>query len=531
MQLILLCQQFLARGREWAERHPTGFLGLVMLAGFALRLDAVWAAHGFHYFAINDELSAYEYALAWLAGEDRAQYLAQPTFAGGQVPGPLWTLFCVLLLKLGGNSPDGALWWMAVLNTGTIYLVYRLARQILALPQAQLTVLLFALSPWPVYYSYGLWNPVPLAFLGALLFMALWTTLHRERSRAVFWVAVLAAAVPQFHMVGIFYVPAVLLLLFWSPVRLNWRWLAFGVVAGALLYLPYVIGEIRHDWQNLHGILQGEAGRGFSASVLKIITAPATVLSMVPGRWAGELIEETRHFGDAVFGSWWLLLVLSLASLLMAFVYLGSFVRQAVVTWRGSGWRWSLDDPAGFRIRFLAVLIVIPLLLFMLTGHNYATRYTILILPLLYMLPALFLQRLQTPRSRCVWPLAIGLILVAGIYLSLAFFIYQGRMIATGDKFLPSFRKLETVYQQLRRAAGPGRRIVLQHGPAIDQLEPLDKKLILALPHYVRIVQTYREALPADAPRRIYRLRLAGSGPDEAARVIYRAHNLVIVRP
>jgi hypothetical protein len=225
------------------------------------------------------------------------------------------------------------------------------------------------------------------------------------------------------------------------------------------------------------------------------------------------------------------LLILSLVSLLMAFVYLGSFLRQAVAVWRRRGWRWSTDDPDGMRIRFLAVLIVIPLLLFMLTGHNYATRYTILILPLLYMLPALFLQRLQSPRTRAVWQLAIGLILLAGIWLSVAFFSYQGRMIATGDTFLPSFRKLESVYQQLRQAAGAGHRIVLQTDPAIDRLEPLPRKLILALPHYLRLVQTYREDFPDDAPRRVYRLQLASSAEGVSERPVYRRHNLLIVEP
>lgn len=543
MQRFPNCDQWFARAAAWTTTHPRLFLGLVLLAGFALRLDAVLVGHGFHYFAINDELGAYEYALAWLAGEEWASYLAQPTFAGGQVPGPLWTLFCVLLLKAGGNSPDGALLWMAVLNTLAIVGVYWLARQLLELRWAQLSTLLFALLPWPVYYSYGLWNPIPLALLGATLFLALWQTLQQERSRAVFLVAVLAAAIPQFHMVGIFYIPAILLLLLLAPVRLNRRWLMAGVIAAALLYLPYVLGEIRHDWQNLHGILQGEGERGFSASVLKVISAPATVLSLVPGRWAGELIDETRRFGDTVFGSWWLLLGLSLLSLVMAFVWIGSFARQLWTVMRRNGWRWAAGDPAASRIYFLGVLLLVPLVLFGLTGHNYATRYTILILPLLVLLPALFLQRLRSASARCLGYALLALIVMTGSYQSVAFFRYQAGMIAEGEKFLPSFRKLENVYRQLRTASGAGVRIVLQPDPAIDRLDPLNRKLILALPHYLRIVQTWREPLPADAPQRLYSLRLvnfrdaasrdsaAGAPAQQPEAVIYRSHNLVIVPP
>ena len=39
-----------------------------------------------------------------------------------------------------------------------------------------------------------------------------------------------------------------------APSRLNPRWLIAGVLAGVLLYVPYLIGEINHHWANLRGV-------------------------------------------------------------------------------------------------------------------------------------------------------------------------------------------------------------------------------------------------------------------------------------
>ena len=64
-----------------------------ILMGLLLRLYTLYMGQGYHYFAINDEVTAYEVALAFMAGEDKAQYIGQPNFSGGHIPGPGWALF------------------------------------------------------------------------------------------------------------------------------------------------------------------------------------------------------------------------------------------------------------------------------------------------------------------------------------------------------------------------------------------------------------------------------------------------------
>jgi hypothetical protein len=115
-----------------------------------------------------------------------------------------------------------------------------------------------------------------MAFLGSLLLLALWSVVRRDFSRNIFWVPMLLLAMPQFHMSGLSLFIPVGVVLVLSPARLNFPWLAGGLIAGLLLYLPYLLGEAAHGWQNTRGMFSG--GGGFSWDGLKAITAPLNLL-------------------------------------------------------------------------------------------------------------------------------------------------------------------------------------------------------------------------------------------------------------
>lgn len=427
-------------------------LGLILLCGFLLRFYSLYIGQAYHYSALNDEVTALSYALQLLAGEPRAFYLGQPFFAGAQIPGPLWALLLAGCYKLGGSSAEGAIFIMLLINTLVIYLVYRLARHFLTPQYALFTALIYAVSAWPVFYSAGLWNPLPLALLGALLYLSLWRVSNTENSPAIFWVCLLSASLPQFHMIGVFYYPAIILILFLAPTRINRQWLMLGILAGLLLYLPYLIGDALHGWENLRNL--GSEHAKFSFSVLKILTIPITVLSNHPGNWAGDGFGEFKEFGNAWFGSFIVLILLNIVSLLLsAFFFINPIKRFFSRAEQG---KFSLkqryaNDP---QLGFLVILIVLPLLMFLISGKNYSTRYTLLMLPLLFLLPGLFISRLAFSRYQ---HLVIGLFsatLVTSVYLIVAFYQYLGHKIETTDHFMPSFRQLARLENIIHQDAG-----------------------------------------------------------------------------
>ncbi|MFV2058839.1 MAG: hypothetical protein ACC707_20440, partial [Thiohalomonadales bacterium] len=113
--IVAISIEFLEKlDNKRSPSHVTALL-LILLIGYALRLYSLNAGQGYHYFAINDQLDAFDVVLRFLAGETRAYYIGQPYFAGGSAPGPAWTLFCVLLYKLGNNTMAGTLFYTVLL--------------------------------------------------------------------------------------------------------------------------------------------------------------------------------------------------------------------------------------------------------------------------------------------------------------------------------------------------------------------------------------------------------------------------------
>jgi len=222
-----------------AKEFKTALLIGIMCLGFLLRLSGVGWGEGYHYAAMGDEILAYRAALSLDAGEERAFYIGQPNFKTGKLPGPMWALFWLVGLKFG-NSPEAVGLMMIILHTCVIYLVYRLAENIYGPQYSLWAALFYATSPWAVHYSVSPWNPIPMAFFGALLYLALWNVATHPDSPNVFWVCVLLAIMPQFHMIVIFIAPVVVLLLWWSPSRLNRRWLAAGVIARMLAWSHFL---------------------------------------------------------------------------------------------------------------------------------------------------------------------------------------------------------------------------------------------------------------------------------------------------
>jgi len=329
-----------------------------------------------------------------------------------------------------------------------------------------------------------------LAVLGAVLFLALWQVTQTPNSRWIILVCVMAAILPQFHMIGIFYLPAILVLLWLSPARVHRGSFIIGCLLGIAVYIPYLIGEITHHWSNLQQILSGQDK--FDAGVLKIITAPLTVLSNHPGRWAGDDLHESLAFANQWFGSYLVLLVLNVIAFAMALIvmsyFLARFVR-VIKQARGS-LRVAYQQQPG--ISFLGILLILPILLFVLTGHNFSTRYTVIIFPLLFLLPAYFLQHAPKNRWRQFVIYSLPLTLVVNVYLSLAFFTQQQRMIDSGEYLVCSFAKLETLRDAIKAHAGRDALVQIDPKPYIKQSQ-FEKLYIAgnALVQYMNTYETY----------------------------------------
>lgn len=505
--------------------------GLLLLAiitlGFLLRAYSLYAGQGYREFAVGGELEAYRVALELLAGVDTAWYIGQPNFSGGHAPGPLWTLFWLFAYKLGGYSVDGAMFIMLLLNTLVIYLVYKLASIFVGRDCALLTALLYATGPWPVYYSTGVWNPVPMAFFGAILFLSLWDITQRDNSRSIFLVCLIAAITPQFHMISVFYYPAILLIMYLSPARLNKKWFVFGVIAGISVYLPYFIGDMSNDWENTRAIF-GE-GLPMSFGVAKIISTPIGVISNQIGRWTDYGFSGYREFGNEYFASYVVLLAINIVSLIISLIIVGSFIRTLFRSLRGN---WLSPKSAFAKhpaVIFFGILLVLPSLLFLLTGHNYGSRYSIVAFPLLFILPAVFLKNLTSERFRNFFRSAISILVVINIYLIISFNHHQGDLIENGAAYVPSFRKVEAARQEIEKNTDSGLFITLDPTAYIENKPEYMLLGGLFLADYISITESFIRHTEQPSGSITYYIEPATDLKTTSETIIYQSNGLAVV--
>jgi hypothetical protein len=505
--------------------------GLLLLAvialGFLLRAYSLYAGQGYREFALGDELEAYKVALELLAGVDYAWYIGQPNFSGGHAPGPLWTLFWLLTYKLGGYSFDGAMFIMLLLNSFVIYLVYRLAKVFMGRDYALLTALLYATGPWPVYYATGLWNPVPMAFFGAILFLALWDVTQRDNSSSIFLVCLVAAVTPQFHMISLFYYPAILLILYLGPAKLNKKWFIAGIIAGISVYVPYFIGEMNNDWENTRAIF-GES-MPMSFGVAKIISTPIGVISNQIGRWTDYGFSGYREYADEYFGSYIVLLVINFISLLISLIIIGSFLRILFRSLQGNWLSPKSAYASHPAVLFFGILLILPSLLFLLTGHNFGSRYSIVAFPLLFILPAAFLKYLNSEKYINFFRLAISLMVVINIYLIVSFNHHQGELINNSNVFVPSFRKLEAARQEIRQHTDP--ELFIQLDPT-DYVEGKPEYMMLGgvfLSDYMAITESFISHSEQPPRSIIYYIVPATELKTANETAIYQSNGLAVV--
>jgi hypothetical protein len=437
------------------------WLAAILLLGLGLRLVGLYWGQGYSYFCQGDGIEAYSVAVDYSQGDARAQYIGQPNYnPRSKLPGPLWAAFCALGLRCGGSIQGVALGIIG-LNTAAIFLTWLLAERAIGPVGARWAALFHATLPAPVYYSVGVYNPEVMPFLGGCLCLALWSVTQHEKSRAIFWVCSLPLLMLQFHMSGMMLLPAIGLVLWITPRHLNIPWLLGGILAGIGLYIPYLRGEMAHGWQNTLGMVSG-AGGGYTWDAFKALTTPLNLLvSWVP-QWTRAPVEY-RELGRACFGHFGALLAFNILSVvIVGFLAVGAFceLRDAMRGfWRAR--REAFESAPG--PIFLGVVILTPILFSLLSGRPFHARYGLVLLPALLALTGAAAARWSgLPGKGRRFSAALLVMTCSNIWFMAGMYRLQGNRIEQGSIFIPSFRELENVYQDLKANAGKDQPLAVE---------------------------------------------------------------------
>lgn len=470
----------------------------ILLLGFALRWLHLECGQGYYFNMQGDGIVAYSVAVDYINGDPRAQYIGQPNYnMHSKLPGPLWTIFCASGLRLGG-SPEGIMLEILLLNTLVIYLAYLLAKRAAGELAGLWTAFFVATFPRVVAFSVSAYNPNVMPFFGTLFFLALWQVMQRDFSRAIFWIPFIPLFALQFHMSGLMLIPTAIAVIIISAARVNYRWLGGGLAAGICLYLPYIKGEIANNWQNTKGMLSGGAEH-FSAGALKIFSSTAGFLVNWSPGWIRD-DKEYAEFGRACFGSEYVLYFLYAILTVVAGLLLAAGFLTVKKSWLGFHWNSRREFFRNSSVAFLSMMFALPVIFSLLGGKSFHARYCLVfIIPFFGIIGAAATPWLTASPKKKLFLLTIIVATLANIWVMIATDIYQKNNIERGPIFMPSFRKLETVYQQLKKHSGADVPVAIDDADYAKSLPEDDQFLrdALLIKQFV-IVREKEHASPSD---------------------------------
>lgn len=185
-------------------------------------------------------------------------FIGPNSSVGGFFLGPIYYYFMAPFLALFRLDPVGPAVMVALFGVATIYLLYRVGRELYTPFVGIVAALLYAISPVVIAQSRSSWNPNIVPFFSLLLIYALYKSVTTKKKLWYFIAGSCIGVGIQLHYVFLFLIPVAVLylLLYGRPIKklaLNYMAAVSGFV---VCMLPFLGFEIKNNFPNTRTILR-----------------------------------------------------------------------------------------------------------------------------------------------------------------------------------------------------------------------------------------------------------------------------------
>ncbi len=302
---------------KWIHAHKREWFILLILLGLAafMRLYRID-----EYMAFLGDEGRDALIIKGVLIDHNLPFIGPPTSVGTIYLGPLYYYMMTLSMAIGWLNPVAAAVMVALIGVATVGLIWWMARLMFGSLAGVVAGLLYSLSFVTVIYGRSSWNPNPAPFF-TLLAMACFMKAH-QTGRYVYLVGVGAfvAAAIQMH-----YLCLILLPIFGCLVLLELKYLKMsslrslflgitgGVVAFLVLFAPWILFELKHNFMNSRGLVEvffGHQGAVDANPFLSLLKMGPIYFSHLIGRYiAGDnfwlaLVTGTVLLGVLGIGLW-----------------------------------------------------------------------------------------------------------------------------------------------------------------------------------------------------------------------------------
>lgn len=186
-------------------------------------------------------------------------FIGPVTSVGNMYLGPAYYYFMLPFLALTYPSPMGPVYAVAILGTITIYLIFKLGKELVGERAALFAAIFYAFGWTFIAQSRFSWNPNPAPLVSIIM---IWATYRAWTKNSVYWILVSFAfsLLLQLHYMTLLALPAagifwlVSLYQYWKEKRKELKQFFIHTVLAILLFLlsltPLVLFDLKHNFLN-----------------------------------------------------------------------------------------------------------------------------------------------------------------------------------------------------------------------------------------------------------------------------------------
>ncbi len=368
-------------------------------------------------------------------------YLALEILRNGPIPNsclpssvgicnPPFFLYLLLPAIIISTDPIFLTAYIAFFNVLTVLLLFFFVRKFFNEKTALIAAAFLAVNPWAIIFSRTIWQQNVLMFFVLLFFWSLFSFWQDKKSTSIIWAMLWLGITTQIHQLGILLIIPFIIALILGRKNLLFKNFLIGLLLIIILYFPFVLFEINHDWYSLENIFTYQASPAHLA--IESLIYP---LQLVTTRGFNYTFgSDYQHFLSGT-ANWPLLdglLLIMVAAALLYYLLKKSTQNKFLLIW----------------------FLILPLFLLWTKSQVYQ-HYFILGLPAGIIIISDFLNRLTEKINHKIWRIVAQIIIFIIIFyqamFSFSYLTYlQDNPCINGNHSQGYAFKLENIKKQLQ---------------------------------------------------------------------------------
>ena len=203
-----------------------------------------------------------------------------------------YILFPITAISL---DPKFITFFIGFINSLAIAFLFLVIRKYYGLSIALITSVLMAFSPWAILYSRKIW----MQDLLIPFFVVLFFSIHKlvVEKKQIFWLPYASCSffLIQLHPISFLFIALITLFLFLQKIKINFKYIAFGLLIGLLPLIPYIAYEFANNCPDCQSLIYARNKLSFRYSP-ELFFRPLQILSQ--GNFRFILGNDTLTFAQ-----------------------------------------------------------------------------------------------------------------------------------------------------------------------------------------------------------------------------------------